>query len=110
MALTAAVCTPWFCSTQVRCCGPNSPTMRRTRSNKDSMARHGTNLVKPVRYLFFAIYQWHTKTGRAGNRVIWAAVVVTILLSLNILVLIQLLFAFGMTSPPLHSFPELARL
>jgi hypothetical protein len=67
-------------------------------------------LSKPIRYLFFAVYQWHTQSGRAGNPAILPAVIVTILLSLNILVVIQLLMAFGMTIPLFRTFPELSRL
>ena len=68
------------------------------------------SLGKPIRYLFFAISQRHIETGRAGNRATLPAVIVTILFSLNILVVIQGLMAFGMTIPLLRTFPELARL
>jgi hypothetical protein len=68
------------------------------------------SLGKPIRYLFFAIFQWHTETGRAGNPAILPALVVTILLSLNILVVIQVLLSSGITIPLLRTFPELTRL
>jgi hypothetical protein len=68
------------------------------------------NLGKPVRYLFFAIYRRQVQTGRTGNPVILPAVVVTILLSLNILVIIQVLMSTGMTIPILNAIPELSRL
>jgi hypothetical protein len=67
-------------------------------------------LSTPIRYLFFVVFQWHVETGRAGNPTIVPVVVVTILLSLNILVIIQGLTFLGVTIPLLRIFPEIARL
>ena len=67
-------------------------------------------LSTPIRYLFFVVYQWHDQTAKARNPAILPAVIVTILLSMNILVIIQGLIFFGMTIPLLRAFPGIARL
>jgi hypothetical protein len=67
-------------------------------------------LGKPVRYLFFAIMNLHTETSAAGNLAILPTVGVTSLLSLNILVVIQGLMFFGMSTPLLRAFPNAARV
>jgi hypothetical protein len=67
-------------------------------------------LSTPIRYLFFVVYQWHDQTARARNPAILPAVVVTILLSMNILAIIQGLIFFGVTIPLLRAFPDIARL
>ena len=67
-------------------------------------------LSTPIRYLFFVVYQWHDQTPTARNPAILPAVVVTILVSMNILVIIQSVIFFGGTIPLLRAFPEIARL
>jgi hypothetical protein len=65
---------------------------------------------KPFRYLFFAIFEWHASTARAPNPATMPAVIVTMLLSLNILALFQGLLFFGITMPFLKTIPDLKRL
>lgn len=65
---------------------------------------------KPIRFLFFIILKWQTATRPAANPTIWATVIVTILLSLNILVVIQLLLWRSGASFIFRGAPNLARL
>jgi hypothetical protein len=67
-------------------------------------------LGKPVRYLFLVAFNWHAKTNPSQHPAIVPAVVVTVLLSLNLLVAIQLLFFFIGDIPLLKQFPALLRI
>lgn len=66
-------------------------------------------LSKPIRFLFFMILKWQTATKSAGNPTVWSTVIVTILLSLNVLVVIQLLL-WRSGAPIFRAAPNLARL
>jgi hypothetical protein len=67
-------------------------------------------LSTPIRYLFFVVYQWHRQAARGGNPAVFAGVVVTILISMNLLVIIQGLIFLGVTIPFLRASPGIARL
>jgi hypothetical protein len=66
-------------------------------------------LSKPIRFLFFMIFKWQTAVKPDGNPTVWSTVIVTVLLSLNVLVVIQLLL--WRSGPPIfRAVPNLARL
>jgi len=67
-------------------------------------------LSKPVKYLFSVAFNWQVKTSPSRDPAIMPTVVVTILLSLNILVVIKMFrFFFGDISL-LNQFPNLLRI
>jgi hypothetical protein len=65
---------------------------------------------KPFKYLFLVVFQWHMETNPARNPTILPAVVVTVLLSLNILAAIQALRCFVGNTPLLNTFPNSSRV
>jgi hypothetical protein len=67
-------------------------------------------LSKPVKYLFLVAFKWHVATTPSRHPAIVPTVVVTILLSLNILVVIQVLLFFAGDIPLLNQFPDLLRI
>ncbi len=69
------------------------------------------SIGKPFRYLFYVAYSWNAKTNPTRSPTILPTTIVTILLSLNALVLIQLgLFLRDIDAAALTAYPDLIRL
>jgi hypothetical protein len=68
------------------------------------------SVSKPLRYLFLVVFQWHVAANPTRNSATVPAVVVTLLLTLNVVVAIQLFRFFVSDIPLLQTYPDFSRL